>query len=126
MTRPVNLNAVKWEQLCDAAEHAAVRLSDEAGADLSLKAGRLTTVTAPHSTMADTALCTSFRWACVAFGLAPADLRPVLKDGLLVQSSIVRQIVGGRTPEPTAVALRAQAFDPADAPAWTRRADIGG
>lgn len=123
---PVNLNVVKWEQLCDAAEHAAVRLTDETAADLSLKAGRLTTVTAPHSTMSDTALCTSFRWACVAFGLAPAEMRPVLKGGLVTLSSIVREIVGGRTPEPTAVAMRALAFDPAEAPEWTRRADIGG
>lgn len=128
MTKPVNLNAVKWGQLCDLAEHAAVRLSEDAAAELALRAGRLTTVTAPHSTMADTAMTTAFRWDCVAFGLAPAEQRPVLAPGLLIRSSIVRAILDGRTPDPAAVAERAVAFRPEmqPDPAWMRRADIGG
>lgn len=124
MTPPVSLNAVKWTQLCDQAEQAArLMVPNRAGDDLAIAAGRLTTVTPPHATMADTALATSFRWDCTAFGMAAPEVRAVLADALKVKARLVRALVEGRPPEGTAAAMPVEAVE---VPAWARRADIGG
>jgi hypothetical protein len=131
MTKTVNLNAVKWGQLCQQAEWAGATYAEDACAELARQAGRLTTVTAPHSSAADTAMTTSFRWDCTAFGLAPPSWRPSLAPGLLTKARLVRAIVEGGEPDPAAVVVQSKApLGDAAAmimgPAWMRRADIGG
>lgn len=126
---PVNLNAVKWSQLCDLAERAALlRQPNEAAEALPKAAGRLTTVTPPHENMADTSLATAFRWACTAFGLADPARRAMLAPGLIAQAALVRRMVDPAAPEPTAAALPVPPIEaPEDTPpAWAQRADIGG
>lgn len=125
MTAPVSLNAVKWLQLCEQAELAArLILPNRAADDLAVAAGRLTTVTPPHATMADTALATSFRWDCTAFGMALPEVRAVLAEALRVKARLVRALVEGRPPEGTAAAMPAPVAE--EPPAWALRADIGG
>ncbi|MFN4296951.1 MAG: hypothetical protein ACK4FB_08915 [Brevundimonas sp.] len=123
---PVNLNAVKWRQLCDQAEQAALlRQPNTAADELAKAAGRLTTVTPPHESMADTALATAFRWSCTAFGLADPGRRSVLAAGLVAQAALVRRMVDPDAPE-AAEALAVPTLAPEEPPAWTQRADIGG
>ena len=130
MTDPVNLNAVKWLNLCDAADKAAVR-PDPCADDLALLAGRLTTVTATKFNMADTALTTSFRWDCTAYGLAGPMTRVILAPGLMAKSALVRRLLTPGEPPlrdalPVPDRLPSAEAIAADPPAWTRRADIGG
>lgn len=126
MTAPINLNAVKWLQLCDQAEQAArLILPNRAADDLAVAAGRLTTVTPPHATMADTALATSFRWDCTAFGMALPEVRAVLAEALKVKARLVRALVDGQPPEGAAAAM-APPLPAEEPPAWNQRADIGG
>lgn len=125
MSAPVSLNAVKWLQLCDQAELAArLVLPNRAADDLAVAAGRLTTVTPPHATMADTALATSFRWDCTAFGMALPEVRAVLAEALTAKARLVRALVEGHPPEGAAAAMSVPAAG--EPPAWTQRADIGG
>lgn len=127
MTQPVNLNIVKWLKLCDAADMAAMRPDPHAEV-LAAEAGRLTTVTTPRTTMADTALITSFRWDCTAYGLAGALTRTLLAPGLLTKSHLVRTLLSPDQP-PARVALPVPEAPPSaevEEPSWMRRADIGG
>lgn len=126
MTAPVNLNVVKWLQLCDAADLAAMR-PDPCAEGLAAKAGKLTTVHALPHTMADTALTTSFRWDCTAYGHAGALTRTILAPGLLAKSQLVRALLTPDQPRGR-VALPVPETPPVEveAHAWTRRADIGG
>ena len=126
--KPVNLNTVKWLHLCDLADEAALRRQPNRAADgLAAAAGRLTTVVPPHEGQADTALVTSFRWDCTAFGLADPGRRSMLAPGLAAKSQIVRHLL---TPadDPARVAQPLPEVPPIEAPLplWTGRADIGG
>lgn len=122
---PVNLNAVKWLKLCDAADLAATRPEPHADT-LAAEAGRLTTVTTPHTTMADTALITSFRWDCTAFGLAGSLTRTLLAPGLLAKSHLVRTLLTPDAPRGEVALPVPEVAAETEEPAWTRRADIGG
>lgn len=122
MTPPVDLNAQKWLRLTDLAFRALAR-PDQLADELVIAAGRLTTVTPPHHTMAETAAATAFRWACPAYGkAAPAD-RAGLAPAVEALARAVQAIVAPGAPPPAAMAMP---LPTPEVPAWTRRADIGG
>lgn len=124
MTAPISLNRRRWLDLCTQAESAAqIRLPNAAADQLPIAAGRLTTVTPPVNGMAVTAMFTSFRWDCTAFGMALPNVRRVLADGLIRKAAVIRALIDDLDPAPVAVAMEVPEAEP---PAWTQRADIGG
>lgn len=125
MTSLVNLNVKRWLDLCDYAEAAAnSRLGPEKVAELATAASRLTTIHALPFNMSDTAMTTSFRWDCQAFGLASPLSRTLLAPGLLAKAAIIRDLLSPAAPKGEA-ALPVP-VPPVEPPSWTQRRDIGG
>lgn len=121
----ISLNVQKWLRLCRLAEQAALLIAPNTSADeLVTAAGRLTTVTEPLTSPRLTALATSFRWDCTAFGMAAPEDRPQLAEGLRSKAALLRRMLTPRPePSPVAVAVPVPSGDPQP---WLRRADIGG
>lgn len=123
--KTVSLNLEKWLRLCRQAEQAALlTVPNPAADDLAVAAGRLTTITEPLTTGFVTALATSFRWDCTAFGLAAAEYRAQLAEALAAKARLLRAML---SPDPVgeAVAMPIPEHEQ-PLPAWQMRADIGG
>lgn len=123
MTRPVPFNLAAWRNLCDVADRASLaaaadpwgRIAPEcvrAADELPLLAGRLTTITPPNVTMAQTCLVNAFRWTCCAYGRARPEARRALAPGLRVMSAMIRELIEPAPPPSDAAATAAPAPAP--------------
>jgi len=125
MTPPVDLSKVKWLNLCDLADRAAMR-PDPFADDLPVAAGRLTTVKPLPFVPADESLLSSLRWDCTAYGLAGPATRRILAPGLQAKAQLVRLLLTPPDPSGTAVSLAVpEAPAPVAEPVWLGRADCG-